>query len=111
MHTNVDRGSYDELRSVVWWAVLGVATASDYLTTRVGLAVGYPEANPLAAGVIDQFGLAGAVVVLKLPALLFVATLWLVLPTEYRDVGVETLAVVWSAVVLWNGYLLLRLVA
>jgi cell division protein FtsW (lipid II flippase) len=91
------------VRSAASWAFLVVAATLDYLTTRVGLAAGHPETNPLAAAAIDQFGLAGAVILLKLPAVLLVGYLWLVLPAEYRDLGVGGVALVWSAAALWNA--------
>lgn len=90
--------------SVLSWMLLLIAASLDYLTTRLGLAAGIAESNPVAAAAINQLGLEAAVVALKLPAVALVAILWLVLPAEYRDLGVSTLALVWAVAALWNSY-------
>lgn len=40
--------------SVIWYWLLAVFTAADIITTKIGLALGAHEANPILAPVVDH---------------------------------------------------------
>lgn len=88
--------------SVAWAIALAAFGVGDVVTTVVGIALlGATESAPLAAAVIDSFGLA-ALVVHKAGVFAVAAAVYLVAPRPSRigiPLGLATLGV---AVVAWN---------
>lgn len=104
MSTSVARAPRTEVRSAASWGFLIIAAAFNYLTTRIGVQTGHIDLNSAGVMILEHAGTAGLILVLKLPAVLFVGGLWLLLPVRYRDLGVLIVALVWVSIAAWNAF-------
>ena len=92
---------------LLWGLAVGLYGVGDLLTTVVGISTGRAaEAGPVAAGLVDTYGL-GAVLPLKLGSLLAFYLLWRATPDPHA-VGVPLgLALVGGLLTVWNTVVLL----
>lgn len=87
-------------------AVLVLLLAADVVTTRIGLARGATEANPVVAHLIGRLGLWPGLLLPKAALLVLVAAFTLISPAPAGSLAV--LALIYGAVVAWNVSVLVR---
>ena len=91
-------------RACACWGLLAIGAVADIATTHVGLAAGYPEANPVAEPLIESGGLP-ELTILKAAAVLAVFLTWAWAGQEDlpgRNLPVGTLGVIWIGAASWT---------
>jgi hypothetical protein len=83
------------------WGLVAVVLCADVLSTYVGLAVGGTEGNPIVRTALADGGFA-AFTALKLAAVSFGVSAWVVMPRPNRLVVPLGLALPWTATTLVN---------
>lgn len=91
------------------WAVAFGLLAFDLATTVYGLGIGLTEANPVAASLIDRYGLL-ALGGLKAAALAVAAVGWYLVARRHRAIVPICLAVPWSVGSVSNAVVIARVV-
>ncbi|USZ73357.1 DUF5658 family protein [Natronosalvus halobius] len=94
----------DRLETILW-LVVAVSLVGDVVTTFVGLQLGLAESNPVARGVIDNWGLLG-MLALKAGAVAIALACRTVLERAYRPIIPAALALPWVMAVVLNVYLI-----
>ncbi|GAB3040479.1 DUF5658 family protein [Natronobiforma cellulositropha] len=87
------------------WVLVALSLVGDVVTTFVGLHIGLAEANPIARGAIEGYGLAG-MLVLKAGAVGVALVCRSLLPEEYTPIVPAGLALPWLAAVFINLYMI-----
>lgn len=98
-------GRYE--RSV--WTLALLLLVIDIATTIYGLKLGLGEANPVAAVLLDRYGLV-ALGALKGAALAVAAIGWVVVTRPYRGIVPVCLTIPWAVGTVSNALLILRVV-
>ncbi|WP_049936195.1 DUF5658 family protein [Haloplanus natans] len=79
----------------LWVAALASLVADSALTVY-GLRLGLTEVNPVAAGLIADVGVVGALALLKVGAVAVAVVGWTVMPADYRGLVPAGLALPWT---------------
>ena len=87
------------------WILVAISLVGDVVTTFVGLHIGLTEANPIARGAIDGYGLLG-MLVLKASAVGVALVCRSMLPKAYTPIVPAGLALPWLAAVFINLYVI-----
>lgn len=91
------------------WTLALLLLVIDLATTIYGLRLGLGEANPVAAVLLDRYGLV-ALGALKGAALAVAAIGWVVVTRPYRGIVPVCLTVPWAIGVVSNALLIVRVV-
>jgi len=79
----------------LWVAAMATLVADSALTVY-GLRLGLTEVNPVAAGLIADVGVVGALALLKAGAVAVAVVGWVVMPADYRGLVPAGLALPWA---------------
>jgi hypothetical protein len=79
----------------LWVAAMATLVADSALTVY-GLRLGLTEVNPVAAGLIADVGVVGALALLKVGAVAVAVVGWTVMPADYRGLVPAGLALPWT---------------
>ena len=80
----------------VLWIVAVVTLLADGALTVYGMRLGLTEVNPVAAGLIADVGVVGALALLKVGAVAVAVVGWVVMPGDYRGLVPAGLALPWA---------------
>jgi hypothetical protein len=89
-------------RAPALWLAAAATLVADCLLTVYGVRLGLTEINPVAAAVIADVGVVGALAVLKTGAVAVAVVGWVVMPPDYRGLVPAGLALPWTVATVLN---------